>query len=199
MRENSIYTHEQGMRSSIAAVELEDIDSVSDSIASITHLLNNTSAFTTSVDQVILTVQGANSVTAASLASDISQWIMESEDGLSTSKLNLLCSPVFQCIARTHFGDHLMRDFRLLIWATTLLSSATVQPEQAAHVQAEKSLTKLVSYYGQAVLLEVDKLCKYRNIKSLSSEQILLLFTILIGLCLSASYFSPGGNEITVS
>jgi hypothetical protein len=86
-----------------------------------------------------------------------------------------------------------------LIWATTLLNSATLNTEQLAHVQAEQSLKRLVNFYGQAVISKVDRLCKYNNMRSQSSEQRLLLFAVLIGLCLSASYIPPWGDSVRVS
>ena len=137
---------------------------------------------------IVLTTQEASFKTISSLVSDISQWITKSGTGSPTSKLNLLCSPVFQGLAGHHFSNDFIENFRFLIWTTMLLNSATVQPGQLAHVQAKKNLKSLVNFYGQAVVLEVDKHCKSSNMRNHSSEQRMVLFIVVIGLCLSASY-----------
>jgi len=199
LKENSIYTNELGTKSPTELLELRDIDGVPDSFAFITHLLKDTSAFTSSADRIVLTIPEASFITISSLASDISRWIAGQGTGFQTSKLNLLCGPVFQGLAQGHFRDHFIKSFRLLIWATTLLNSATVQTEQLVHVQAEKSLKRLVNFYGHAVISEADVLCKYSNMRSQSSEQRLLLFLVLIGLCLSASHIPPGCDGFRVS
>jgi hypothetical protein len=162
-------------------------------------LLKDTSAFATSADRIILPLPEASSITIYSLANDISQWIMGSGTGLPSSKLALLCSPVFQSLSKEHLGDGFTKSFRLLIWATTLLSSTTAQPGLPAYVQAETRLTRLVSCLGNTVIPEVDRLCKYSNLKSHSQEQRLLLFLVLTGLCLAASYIRPGVDNRNVS
>ena len=191
LKENSIYTKNFGTKSPTSPLEHGDIDSVPDFPTFIAHLLEATSTFTTSADLVALTVEWTRPITAFSLASDISQWIMGLDAGLPASKLSLLCSPVFQRLAKDHFRDDFVKNFRLLIWATTLLNSATIQSEKLAHVRAEENLRRLVAFYGEAVISEVDRLCKYSNMRSQSSENMLLLFLVLIGLCLAASYIAP--------
>jgi len=132
--------------------------------------------------------RGISSLTSSSLANDICQWITESGRRSPAPKLNLLCSPVFQGLAGNHFDDHFIKNFRVLIWTTMLLNSATVKPDQRAHIQAEKNLKRLINFCGQAVISKVDTLCKHKTMKSQSLEKRYLLFIVLIGLCLSASY-----------
>ena len=155
------------------------------------HLINATSAFTTSVDRISLPIQETTSISISLLANDIAQWITGSRPGLAVSKLNLLCSPVFRNLFKDCLDDELIQTFRLLVWATTLLDSTTSQPDNSVHIQAQKSLVMLVEFYGNAVMLEVDRLCKYSNMKSHSPQQRMLLFLVLIGLCLAASYIRP--------
>jgi hypothetical protein len=196
LKEKSIYTSGLGTESPTRILDLRHIDRDPDSIASIRHVLEDTSAFKTSADRIVLTIQGASPVTISSLASDISQWIAESGTGFPTSKLNLLCGPVFQGLAKDHFGDNFINGFRLLIWATMLLNSATIKPGKSAHIQAEKNLKSLVNFLGQAIILEVDRLCKHSKMKTQSSEQRLLLFLVIIGLCLSASYIPLWSGDV---
>jgi hypothetical protein len=186
-------------RTSHRASELRRIDNP-ESFAFIPRLLEDASAFKTSADRIVLTFQGASSTTISSLSSDISQWIAEPAARLPTSILNLMCTPVFQGLAKDHFGDGFIKGFRLLIWATMLLNSATIKPENLAHIQAEKNLKSLINFLGRGVISDVDRLCKYSKMKSQSSEQRLLLFIVLIGLCLSASYIPlRGGDSLGVS
>src|SRR6266702_3146897 len=58
------------------------------------------------------------------LAADVANWITHAESGISTSKLSLLCASQFQEIASQSLGDAFIRDFRLLVWTTTLAHSA---------------------------------------------------------------------------
>jgi hypothetical protein len=103
------------------------------------------SAFSISVDWIVLTIEEASPMTISSLASDISQWITKSGNGLPTSKLSLLWSPAFQSLVKDHFDNHFIQSLRLLIWATTLLNFTTSQPQQSAYIKAEISLKRLVN------------------------------------------------------
>ena len=125
---------------------------------------------------------------------------MHAESGISTSKLSLLCASQFQEIAGQSLGDAFIRDFRLLVWTTTLahsaMNSGALSEADPTYNLALSNLRILVHLYGGRVVPHLENWCRPQSLRKLSIEQHKLLFLIVIGMCLSATY-TPMANEMS--
>ena len=134
------------------------------------------------------------------LAADVANWITHAESGISTSKLSLLCASQFQEIADQSLGDAFIRDFRLLVWTTTLAHSAmnSGAPSELDLTcnLALSNLRILVHSYGERVVPHLENWCRPQSLRRLSIEQRKILFLIVIGMCLSATY-TPMASEMS--
>ena len=133
------------------------------------------------------------------LAQDFANWISHSNPVVSSSKFGLLCTSEFQAIAGRVLEYSFIKDFRLLIWTTSLAHTAhtanyvgTQRPDEALN-----NLRKLRNSYGAKVIRTIDSLCRPLVLQRLSTAQRKLLFLIIFGICLSATY-TRDNDEILV-
>ena len=88
------------------------------------------------------------------LVEDFANWISHSSPGVASSKLALLCTSSFQATAGPILGDSFIKDFRLLIWTTTLSYTAYVADSGSIQQQnkAVCNLNKLRNACGNRVV-----------------------------------------------
>lgn len=131
------------------------------------------------------------------LAEDFANWISRSNPGLASSKLGILCTSNFQVTAGPVLGNSFVKDFRLLIWTTTLAYTAYTadygDPEQLN--EALCNLKRLRNSYGERVVRNLDRLCRPQVIQQLSKVQRKLLFLIIVSICLSTTYTLDSNNN----
>lgn len=132
-------------------------------------ILQNKSVFVTAVDQIVLPLQYISDLIISSLAIEVSRWNAGSGRSLDLSEFVPLCNSVFHGLCRKHSREDLIKTFHLLIWLISLLNSANAQTESPTHIQARKSLADLIGFLGKDIILEIEKLCEYSNIKHQSS------------------------------
>lgn len=95
--------------------------------------------------------------------------------------------------------DFSISDFRLLVWTTTLVYTARCNHhEDPRQIKALCNLKKFRNWCGENVVNALDGLCRPQSIKKLNIQQLKLLFLVVIGVCLSATYtlvWSPIPNR----
>jgi hypothetical protein len=136
------------------------------------------------------------------LATEYADWISHTTQGMPTSKLGLLCTPAFQSVAGGGLGDSFVKNFRLLLWTTSLLYIAMngeVDPQDApAHEAALRNLKKLINACGKRVVLHLDVLCHPGAINNMPVSLQKQLFLVIIGLCLSATYMVKASQRFLI-
>jgi hypothetical protein len=129
-------------------------------------------------------------------------WISHTTPGMPTSKLGLLCTPAFQSVAGGGLGDSFVKNFRLLLWTTSLLYIAIngeVHPQDAlAHETALRNLKRLINACGKRVVLRLDELCHPGAINNMPGSLQKQLFLVIIGVCLSATYMIKESQKFLV-
>lgn len=137
------------------------------------------------------------------LAADYAGWISHATSSIPTSKLGLLCTSDFQSIAGHGLGDDFVKDFRFLLGATSLfytaMSRITHPKDETVYTTALCNLEKLIGSRGNRVVRRLDQLCHPGVIKNMPPAQCKLLFLVVIGMCLSASYMFEKSERVAVS
>jgi hypothetical protein len=131
------------------------------------------------------------------LAIEYAHWISHTTPGMPTSKLGLLCTPAFQSAAGCGLGDSFVKNFRLLLWTTSLLYMA-MNGDAPAHETALRNLKKLINAYGKRVVLRLDELCHPSSINNMPVSLQKQLFLVIIGVCLSATYMGEESQKFLV-
>jgi hypothetical protein len=142
------------------------------------------------LDEFQLPLEQEPEITLDFLAQDFAAWIEHSNSGIATSKLGLLFTSDFQVTASGILEDLPIIDFRLLVWTTTLAYTARCHDGEDYHWQIEVlcNLKKFRNRCGEKVVSKLDKLCRPLSIRRLTIQQRKLLFLVVIGVCLSATY-----------
>lgn len=124
------------------------------------------------------------------LARDFANWISRSNSGIAASKLGLLCTRDFQVAASSILEDSFIKDVRLLIWTTTLAYTAQGLGSKSSQQQNEalSNLKRFRNSRGDRVVRSLDRLCRPQNIQHSSPLQRKLLFLVILGVSLSATY-----------
>lgn len=142
------------------------------------------------LDEIRLPLELEQEITIDFLAQDFAAWIARLNSGVAASKLGLLCISDFQVTAAGVLKDISINDFRLLVWTTTLVYTARCRDGEEHHQQIEAlcNLKKFMNRCGENVVNELDRLCRPHSIQQLAPLQCKLLFLVVIGVCLSATY-----------
>jgi hypothetical protein len=142
------------------------------------------------LDEIRLPLELELEITLDFLARDFAAWISHSDSGVAASKLGLLCISDFQGIAAGVLKDFSVSDFRLLVWTTILVYTARYRDGEDDHGQIEAlcNLKKFRNWCGENVINKLDRLCRPQSLQQLTTLQCKLLFLVVIGVCLSATY-----------
>jgi len=136
------------------------------------------------------------------LAANYANWISHATSDIPTSKLGLLCTSDFQSIAGHGLGDDFVKDFRFLLWTTSLFYTAmtgTAHPkDEPAYTTALCNLEMSIVSCGNRVVRYLDRLCHPGVIKNMPPAQCKQLFLVVIGMCLCASYMIERSERVTV-
>ncbi|PMD15912.1 hypothetical protein NA56DRAFT_663425 [Hyaloscypha hepaticicola] len=155
----SIYTPDSDMSQSLTPVFLHTLESM--------------------LEQIRLPSLLSTPINLDFLAAEYANWISHTTPSMPTSKLGLLCTPAFQSVAGGGLGDSFVKNFRLLLWITSLLYIAMngeVDPQDApAHEAALRNLKKLINACGKRVVLRLDELCHPGAINNMPYLQGLVL------------------------
>ena len=141
-------------------------------------------------------------VTTINPGLEYADWISHNAPSTPTSKLRFLCTSAFQSIAGYGLGHSFIKDFRLLLWITSLfyiaMNKEIFSQNTAAHETALKSLRRLINACGGRAVLRLDELCHPRTMNNMSVNLQIQLFLVIIGVCLSAAYRIKDGQRLWV-
>lgn len=132
------------------------------------------------------------------LTADIANWITRTSSGIAVGKVDLLCSSVFQNLAGQALGHEFIRNFRQVLWLTTLAHTATRNRILHTQTQTMDNLENWLHFYGENVVLQLDQHCRAHCIRKLSLMKRKALFLVIIGMCLSATYTHSARNDSLV-
>jgi hypothetical protein len=161
-----------------------------DSSTNQTHVPPRFTTLCSTIDEIQLPLELQAASIPDLLAEDFAHWISHSNLGLAYSKLGVLCSSNFQVIAGEILGDSFVKHFRLLIWTTTLAYTAHTTNSCSTQRQNEAlcKLKKLRDSYGDKVVQNLDRICRPQDIQKFSKIKRKLLFLVIVGVCLTATY-----------
>jgi len=139
------------------------------------------------------------------LAAGYADWILDTNDTSNqlTSNVGLLCSSMFQSIAGQGLGNDFIKEFRLLLWTTTLFS-LTMRANKhilnkMVHTIVSKNLVRIINACGKKVVHFLNGFCQPETINNMHRSDQKCLFLLILGICLSITYLIEESDNFLVS
>jgi hypothetical protein len=138
-------------------------------------------------------------------ASGYADWISDTKNTSNQlpSKVGLLCSSLFQSIAGEGLGDGFVREFRLLLWTTTIfymtMRANKLFPDEISRIAVLRNLVSAINACGRKVVHHLDRLCLPGTIYNMRTSDQKKLFLLILGMCLSTTYLAEEIDNYLVS
>jgi hypothetical protein len=130
------------------------------------------------------------------LAKDYAAWITHSGSTTPTSKTGILCTKDFQRLASRTLKEPFCREFRILLWTSSLLHVLRLQGWHSYQLSLQ-DLEETRNNAATKVLSQLEERCRPETIRNLTDTERKALFLVIVGTVLSVTYTgTPQGPPI---